>query len=87
MSTKDKVVFVANKNTIEDHIKMYAQWGYPFIVVKFVPSTPSNAIALGVGNVKQIPTSIFQAAYNEMNNLRLNNTVFPKLRGVCTIKV
>lgn len=87
MSTKTGVVFVANKNTIGDHIKMYAQWGYPFIAVKFVPASRANAVALGVGNIKQIPTGVFESAYDEMENLQLVTSTFPKLRGICTIHI
>ena len=84
MSNKG-VFFVANKNT--DNIKMHAQWGYPFVAVKFVPSSRANAVALGVGNNKKIPTNVFEFTYEELHSLQLDSSTFPKLRGVCTINV
>ena len=34
-SSSDTVLFIANKNSVIDHIKMYSAWGYPFISVVF----------------------------------------------------
>ena len=86
-SSNDMVVFIANKNSINEHIKMYADWGYPFISVVFVPSSVQNAIALGCGNTKQIPDFVFERCYEEVKELKLTQAIFPKLKGVCRILV
>ena len=83
-SSSDSVVFIANKNSVIDHIKtMYSAWGYPFISVVFTPSSAENATALGRGNAKQIPESVFERCYEEVGALKLTQAVFPKLKGVC----
>ncbi len=86
-SSNNTVVFIANKNSVTEHIKMYAAWGYPFISVVFIPSSVQNAIALGCGNTKQIPDSVFERCYEEVKELELTQAVFPKLKGVCRILV
>lgn len=85
--SNDTVVFIANKNSVTEHIKMYAAWGYPFISVVFTPSSVQNAIALGCENTKQIPESVFEQCYEEVKGLKLTQVLFPKLRGVCRILV
>ena len=86
-SSSDTVVFIANKNSVIDHIKMYSAWGYPFISVVFTPSSVENATALGRGNAKQIPESVFERCYEEVGALKLTQAVFPKLKGVCRVLV
>ena len=86
-SSNDAVVFIANKNSVLEHIKMYAAWGFPFISVVFKPSSSENAIALGSGNCKNIPESVFERCFEEVGGLNLTPAVFPKLKGVCRILV
>ena len=86
-SSNKTVVFIANKNSVIDHIKMYADWGYPFLSVLFKPSDSSNAVALGTGNRKHIPVSVYEQCYEEVVRLKLTQDIFPKLKGVCTILV
>ena len=86
-SSNDTVVFIANKNSVLEHIKMYAAWGFPFIAVVFKPSSLENAIALGRGNSKNIPESVFERCFEEVKGLKLTQAVFPKLKGVCRILV
>ena len=86
-SRSDTVVFIANKNSVIDHIKMYSAWSYPFISVVFTPSSAENATALGRGNTKQIPESVYERCYEEVGALKLTQAVFPKLKGVCRVLV
>lgn len=85
--TNDTIVFIANKNSVVEHIKMYADWGYPFITIIFTPSSVQNAAALGCGNTKEIPESVFERCYTEIQDLQLTQAIFPKLRGVCNVLV
>ena len=85
-SSNDTVVFIANKNSVVDHIKCIPP-GHPFISVVFTPPSAQNATALGRGNGKQIPESVFERCYEEVGALKLTQAVFPKLKGVCRILV
>lgn len=84
-----KTVMVTNTHCRVEHIKTYADFKYPFIVIQFLPDSVSSAIAKGIGNSKQIPTHVFQQVFNDMMTLQssLNSDVFPKLHAAYTVRV
>ena len=87
MDSKCPIVVVDNTSVKKEHIKVYDDFKYPFAVIVFQPSTAADAIALGIGNTKNIPQHVFENCFNEMNGLRLNDKEFPMLRGVFHMSV
>ena len=84
---KCPLVVVNNTSVKRDHIKVYDDFKYPFAVVVFQPSSPADAIALGIGNPKNLPQYVFENCYNEMQHLSLNDEEFPMLKGVFRMQV
>lgn len=86
-----KTVLIANTNCELRHIKEYSNAGSrlrfnePTIVIKFMPSSPSSAVALGINNTKKIPASVYSTVYDKMQTLELTRENLPKLEAVMTV--
>ena len=86
-----KFVVVANKNCELQHIMEYSSSGSRLkfhestLIIKFMPKSAAAAVALGIDNVKNIPTSVYSSAYESMQDLTITREHLPKLQAVMTV--
>ena len=82
----NQLIFVANRNTVLEHIKMYSNMG-KFIVICFAPVSKEVSLKYGLETQWNIPLKIFSDAYDELKSLQLNSSDLPNLKAIYRVKV